>query len=90
MDARADACACRGTEGIDAMVDQHKLDAIVAPTAGPACFIDLVNGDHGHRRMLYAGGRRGLSAHHGSCRILFGTAGRPFVLWPRLERAGSA
>jgi amidase len=33
------------TEGIDAVMDKHKLDAIVAPTMGPACLTDLVNGD---------------------------------------------
>ena len=31
--------------GIDAMLAQHKLDALVAPTGGPAWLIDLVNGD---------------------------------------------
>jgi amidase len=34
------------TEGIDAAMDKHKLDALVAPTMGPACMTDLVNGDH--------------------------------------------
>jgi amidase len=34
------------TEGIDALMDQHRLDAIVAPTGGPAWLTDLVNGDH--------------------------------------------
>src|SRR5262245_61175028 len=33
------------TEGIDAVMDKHKLDALVAPTLGPACVTDLVNGD---------------------------------------------
>ena len=33
-------------EGIDALMDKHKLDAIVAPTGGPAWITDLVNGDH--------------------------------------------
>jgi amidase len=33
-------------EGIDAVMDQHKLDALVAPTGGPAWTTDLVNGDH--------------------------------------------
>ena len=32
-------------QGIDAVMDAHKLDAIVAPTNGPAWLIDLVNGD---------------------------------------------
>jgi amidase len=33
-------------EGIDAAISKFKLDAIVAPTAGPAWVIDWVNGDH--------------------------------------------
>jgi amidase len=34
-------------EGIDKTMDKHKLDALVAPTSGPATLIDLVNGDYG-------------------------------------------
>jgi len=34
------------TEGIDALMDKHRLDAIIAPTGGPAWTTDLVNGDH--------------------------------------------
>lgn len=33
-------------EGLDAVMDQHRLDAVVAPTGGPAWITDLVNGDH--------------------------------------------
>lgn len=33
------------TEGLDRRFNQHRLDAIVAATAGPAWPIDLVNGD---------------------------------------------
>ncbi|HXJ95773.1 MAG TPA: amidase [Terriglobia bacterium] len=33
-------------EGIDAVMDKFQLDALVAPTAGPAFMTDLVNGDH--------------------------------------------
>ena len=32
-------------KGIDAVMNAHKLDALVAPTNGPAWLIDLVNGD---------------------------------------------
>ncbi len=32
-------------EGIDAIMDKFKLDALVAPTMGPTCVTDLVNGD---------------------------------------------
>ena len=34
-------------EGIDRTVLRHRLDALVAPTSGPACLIDLVDGDYG-------------------------------------------
>jgi len=37
-------------EGIDAVLEKDKLDALVAPTGGPAWVTDLVNGDH------YSGG----------------------------------
>jgi amidase len=33
------------TLGIDAVMTKHRLDALVAPTGGPAWLIDLVNGD---------------------------------------------
>ena len=35
-----------GPDGIDATMQQHKLDAIIAPTGGPAWNTDWVNGDH--------------------------------------------
>jgi len=34
------------TQGIDATMTKHKLDAIVAPTGGPPWTTDLINGDH--------------------------------------------
>ena len=37
----------RAPRGIDAVMTQHRLDALVAPTSGPATLIDLVNGDYG-------------------------------------------
>lgn len=39
-----------GKEGIDAIMDKHKLDALIAPTNGPSWTIDWINGDH------YSGG----------------------------------
>jgi amidase len=33
-------------QGIDAVMSKHKLDALIAPTGGPAWTTDLVNGDH--------------------------------------------
>lgn len=42
----ADAKRFAGKEGIDALMEKHKLDAVIAPTNGPAWTIDLLNGDH--------------------------------------------
>ncbi len=44
--ARLGANAPMKTEGIDATMDKDKLDALVAPTGGPAWVIDHVNGDY--------------------------------------------
>lgn len=35
------------TDGIDATMNKFRLDALIAPTSGPAPLIDLVNGDPG-------------------------------------------
>jgi amidase len=36
-----------GPEGIDKLLDRHRLDAILAPTNGPAWITDLAKGDSG-------------------------------------------
>jgi len=46
VDALAKNHQLARSEGIDALMDQHQLDAIVAPTGGPAWLTDLINGDH--------------------------------------------
>lgn len=46
LDALAGDQRLSRAEGIDAIMDKHQLDAIVAPTAGPAWLTDLVDGDH--------------------------------------------
>jgi amidase len=33
-------------QGIDGVMDKHHLDALIAPTGGPAWLTDLANGDH--------------------------------------------
>ncbi|MDL2356345.1 MAG: amidase [Pseudomonadota bacterium] len=33
-------------EGIDQVLKEHRLDALVAPTGGPAWLTDFINGDH--------------------------------------------
>jgi amidase len=47
LDALAKNRRLMGAQGIDATVAKYRLDAIVAPTQGPAWLIDLVNGDAG-------------------------------------------
>jgi amidase len=44
--ALADCRRLSRAEGIDALVAKHQLDAIVAPTGGPAWLTDPVSGDH--------------------------------------------
>ena len=45
LDARAAARRLSRTAGIDRVMDTHRLDAVVAPTGGPAWVTDLVHGD---------------------------------------------
>ena len=45
LDALEQAQRLTRKEGIDAIMDQHHLDALVAPTGGPAWLTDLVDGD---------------------------------------------
>ena len=45
LDARARCVRLSRAEGIDAVIQKYKLQAIVAPTAGPAPLTDLVLGD---------------------------------------------
>jgi len=46
LDALAKNRQLARVEGIDALMSKYQLDAIVAPTGGPAWLTDLVNGDH--------------------------------------------
>ena len=45
LDAR-ERCL-KWSKGIDAVIDEHQLDTLVAPTGGPANTLDLVVGDRG-------------------------------------------
>lgn len=48
-----------GPEGIDAAMSRYGVDALVAPTGGPAWVIDLIDGDH------FSGGSSGVAARAG-------------------------
>lgn len=45
LDARAASLRATRTEGIDALMTKHKLDALISLTAGPAWLRDSINGD---------------------------------------------
>jgi len=46
LEARSICLKLARQEGIDAVMEKEKLDALVAPTGGPAWLTDLVAGDH--------------------------------------------
>lgn len=45
LEALAKCRRCSREEGIDAVMDENELDALVAPSGGPAAMTDLVYGD---------------------------------------------
>jgi amidase len=53
-------------QGIDSVIKEHRLDAIVAPTSGPAWLTDWVTGDH----------------ESGSCATPAAVAGYPHITMP--------
>ena len=46
LDALANDVKQSRAEGIDAVMDKFRLDALVGPTSGPAWLTDLIDGDH--------------------------------------------
>jgi len=48
QEALSEAMRLSRDEGIDAVMDEHRLDAIVAPTGSPAWTTDPINGDRFH------------------------------------------
>ena len=66
LKARQECLRLSRAEGIDMALAKQKLDAIVAPTTGPAWLIDLVNGDH----------------YSGSCTSPAAVAGYPHITVP--------
>lgn len=70
-------------QGIDLALRTHRLDALVAPTGGPAWMIDLVNGDH------FTGGSSQVAAVAGYPSITV-PAGRIFGLPVGLSFIGGA
>jgi amidase len=83
IDALAKNHRLARTEGIDATLAKHKLDAIIAPTGGPVWMTDLVNGDH------FTGGYSSASAVAGYPHITL-PAGMAFGLPVGLSFFGGA
>ena len=77
------------TEGIDALMAKHRLDALFAPTGGPAGLSDLVNGDQGGGGSSTMAAVAGLSARHGTGRLCAWPADRGVVLRAGLERGAA-
>jgi amidase len=48
LEALSEVVRLSRDEGIDAVMDEHRLDAIVAPTGSPAWTTDPINGDRFH------------------------------------------
>ncbi|PKQ62002.1 amidase [Labilibaculum filiforme] len=46
LEALAKCKELSGKKGINASIEKYRIDALIAPTNGPAWNIDLVNGDH--------------------------------------------
>jgi amidase len=72
LDARAACLRIAGDEGVDAALADHRLDALIAPTDGPAWLTDLVNGD----------------SHAGSFSTPAAVGGHPHVTVPMGSVAG--
>lgn len=57
--------------GIDQLLQKHQLDALIAPTNGPAWMIDYVNGDN----------FKGVAPHWQQYRVILVLRSRPVLLW---------
>lgn len=72
VEARARCLAAARDNGIDKILREHELDALVTPSYSPACPIDLVNAEH----------------HPGSCTTPTAMAGYPLLTVPTELAAG--
>ena len=70
-----------GKEGIDAALAAQRLDALVAPTGGPAWLTDWINGDHYGGGCSSPAAVAGYPEPHCACRLHLWTAG-----WHLLHR----
>ena len=95
LEARAACIKGARTDGLDMVFDQHRLDAVIAPTGGVAWLIDPVAGDHssgGFAGPAAVAGYPHLTVPAGYVRGLptgLSFVGRPFTEW-RLLNLGHA
>ncbi len=73
-------------EGILAVMNEHNLDAIFAPTGQPSWTTDLVNGDHFLNSDSSPAAVAGFPQHHGSGRVHGGAADPGVLHGTGLER----
>ena len=74
-------------EGIDAVMDKNKLEALIAPTGGPAWVTDLITGDHFGGGSSNAAAVAGYPEYQRYSRQSIRAAGRNLVLRAGVERA---
>ena len=85
-DARAACLKATRSNGIDAVLAEHKLDAMVTLTAGPAWLIDTRQRRLRYRRLFLARCDRRISAHYRSGGPVSRIAGWLVVLRRGLQR----
>ena len=90
LDSLAECRKGARDDGLDRVLRANRLDALIAPTGGPAWLIDPVNGDHSGASFSSPAAVAGLSASHGSGRVRSRLAGRTLVRRPGVERSAPA
>jgi amidase len=88
LEALAACARLSRDEGLDVAIAEHALDALVAPTRGPAWLIDHVNGDRpvgGSSPLAAVSGYAAVSVPMGSVAGL--PVGLSFIGGPRSETA---
>ena len=88
VQALADCRRLARDEGIDKTLAEHRLDAIIAPSGGPAWLTDYIcRSSSGGSSSAGRGGR--LPQHHRARRLHLRTAGRHLVHGRGVERAAT-
>ena len=81
LKAKADAKRLAGLEGIDKLLAEHQLDALIAPTTAPPWRIDVADGDHFSHSASSLPAVAGYPAPHRADGVCEGAAGGPVLHW---------